>query len=434
MPRSLTPAEAAALVQPSDRLSIPLGPGQPKAFLHALGERDDWQHLQIFSGLLIDAYPIFTRRGVQLLSGFFGPVERGLQQAGFDVQFVPADFRGFASIGERFNPRVVATSAAMPDAAGHVSLSLHAGATVEQIQRAARDPDQLLIVEVHPDLPRTRGIPPDHPHGLSLDDIDILVEGDLPLFTLPKSEPSDLDRAIADHASRFIHDGCTLQTGIGTVPSLVVQQLAERPGGDFGVHSEMFTDGLMQLHRAGKVTNRKGSYDGVSVTTFALGTAELYAWLDDNEHVAFLPVQLVNAHEAIGRNRDMVTLNGALSVDLYGQVAADTLRGSQFSGIGGHMDFVAGAALSPGGRSLICLPSTVRVDAKLESRIVPALPSDMLVTTPRHEVDVIVTEHGAAELAGRTVDERATALIGIASPEQRDGLRVAWEQMRRRGD
>jgi acyl-CoA hydrolase len=429
LPRTLTPDEAAALVAPVDRLGVPLGPGQPKSVLHALGRRDDWEDLQVFTGLLIDAYPLFTRKGVHLRSGFFGPVERGLQRAGFDVQFVPADFRGFTTIGERFAPRVVATAAAPPDADGRVSLSLHAGATVEQIQRAARDPQRLLIVEIHPDLPRTRGLPPEHPHAVALEDVDVLVEGALPPFTIDEAAPSDLDRAIAGHSERFIRDGCTLQTGIGAVPGLIARHLAEGPGGDYGIHSEMFTDGLMRLHRAGKVTNRKGSYDGLSITTFAMGSAELHRWLDGNEEVVFLPVQLVNAHEAIGRNRDMVTLNGALAVDLFGQVAADTLHGAQFSGIGGHMDFVAGASLSPGGRSLVCLPS--RVGGSGESRIVAGLPADMLVTTPRHEVDVIVTEHGAAELAGRTVQERAEALIAIAAPELRDELTEAWARMGR---
>jgi acyl-CoA hydrolase len=188
----------------------------------------------------------------------------------------------------------------------------------------------------------------------------------------------------------------------------------------------MFTDGCMQLHRAGKVTNAgKGLYDGVSVTTFAFGSAELYAWLDGNSDVAFLPVEIVNAPEVIGANNDMVTINGALGVDVHGQVVADTIAGDQFSGIGGAEDFVAGAGLELSDRSLICLPSTFEKDGVLQSRIVPWFGPGAVITTPRHQVDVIVTEYGAAELEGRTVRERGEALAAIAHPQFRGALLAA---------
>ncbi len=193
---------------------------------------------------------------------------------------------------------------------------------------------------------------------------------------------------------------------------MVVQLLAEGDAGDFGVHSEMFTTGLMQLHKAGKVTNRrKGQFDGFSVTTFAAGNAELYEWLDGNDEVRFLPVDIVNSPETISRNEEMVTINGALAVDLWGQVAADTLHGRQFSGIGGHEDFVSvsgSRARRPGGD----LPAVDRDVAgrRVVSRIAAALPEGMLVTTPRHQLDLVVTEFGVAHLRGRTVRERAQAL------------------------
>src|SRR5262249_13440040 len=147
--------------------------------------------------------------------------------------------------------------------------------------------------------------------------------------------------------------------------------LAEGDGGNYGIHSEMFTTGLMRLHEAGKVTNLKGQFDGVSVTTFAGGSPELYAWLDGNHDVAFLPVDLINSPELIARNRLMVTINGALMIDIQGQVVADTIDGTQYSGIGGHEDFVSGPALSLEDRSLLCLPSTVTVGGERRSRIVP---------------------------------------------------------------
>ena len=184
----------------------------------------------------------------------------------------------------------------------------------------------------------------------------MLIESDKEPIVIDDPPPSDIDRAIAEHVRAFVPDGATLQTGIGAVPSVVASLLAEGDGGDYGVHSEMFTTGLMQLHRAGKVTNRKGTYDGVSVATFAGGTRELYDWLHENHEVAFLPVDIVNSPEAIGRNRAMVTINAAMAVDIQGQVIADTIDAVQYSGIGGHEDFVAGPALDLDDRSLLCLP------------------------------------------------------------------------------
>jgi acyl-CoA hydrolase len=179
----------------------------------------------------------------------------------------------------------------------------------------------------------------------------------------------------------------------------------------------------MHLHCAGKVTNRKGLYDGISVSTFALGSRELYDWLDGQEAVRFLPVEAINTPSIVAHNRNMVSINGALQIDLAGQVAADTRSGAQYSGIGGHEDFVAGAAFSDHGRSLICMPSTAGSGDARVSRINSQLLPGTLVTTPRHQVDVIITEYGAAELAGVTEEERREALIAIAHPDFRDDLR-----------
>ena len=197
------------------------------------------------------------------------------------------------------------------------------------------------------------------------------VESDAAPFPLVDPPPTDVDRAIASHAAAFIGEGATLQTGIGSVPSTLVGLLADGDRGDFGVHSEMFTTGLMQLHESGKVSNRKGLYDGVSVATFAAGTEELYDWLRGNQDVAFLPVEVINSPDVIGRNRLMTTINGAMSLDIHGQVIADTIGGNQFSGIGGHEDFVSGPALQLEDRSLLCLPSTVTIGEEVRSRIVP---------------------------------------------------------------
>jgi acyl-CoA hydrolase len=422
-PRTLSPGDAAALVGAVDTFGIPLGPGQPAEFLHALGARDDFTELTVFGALLVDLYELFTRPGVRYLSGFFGPAERFLRDSGARIEFIPADFRRFSVIAERLSPRVVATVATPPDADGYLSLSLHAGATVDEIHRAGADPQRLLVVETNAKLPRTYGSER-HPHRLHVDEIDVIVESERDPFVIADAEPTASDLAIAEHVRDLVPDGATLQTGIGGIPSTVVGLLAQGDGGDYGIHSEMFTTGLMQLHLAGKVTNRrKGQFDGVSVTTFAAGTAELYAWLHENRDVAFLPVDVVNAPDVIARNRSMVTLNGALCVDLHGQVVADAIGDRQFSGIGGHEDFIAPSGLSLDDRSLVCLRSTAVIDGATTSRILGVLPAGWLVTTPRHQLDLVVTEHGVAHLRGRTVRERATALAEIAAPEFRDELR-----------
>jgi acyl-CoA hydrolase len=279
------------------------------------------------------------------------------------------------------------------------------------------------VAEVSPHFPRTFGIEPEFSHRIHVDQVEFVVESDRHPFVLEEVAPTDVETAIARHVHPHIASGATLQTGIGGIPSMVVHLLAEGDQGDFGVHSEMFTTGLMRLHEAGKVTNRrKGQYEGISITTFAAGTTALYEWLDGNDAVRFLPVDIVNSPETISRNEDMVTINGALAIDLWGQVAADTLGGRQFSGIGGHEDFVSVSGLELGDRSMICVPSTATVDGRLVSRIVPALTEGMLVTTPRHQIDLVATEHGVAHLRGRTVRERAAALAEIAHPDFRDEL------------
>ena len=428
MPEKLTPAKAAARLRPSDSLGLPVGTGQPGALMQALGERDDWSELRVYGALLLVGTELFNRSGVHYLSGFFGPIERALRDAGANISFAPADFRRFPPLFEQQAPRVMATAAATPDERGWCSLSLHAGGTATEMKRAAADPDRVLVVEVSPHFPNTGGIGAEYPHALHLDEIDVLVESEAKPFPLVDPPPGDAEQAIAEHARGYVDDGDTLQTGIGAIPNTIAALLAEGEGGDYGIHSEMFTTGLMQLHLAGKVSNRKGQFDGVSVATFSAGTEPLYEWLDGNQDVAFLPVEIVNSPDVIARNRAMVTINGALAVDIHGQVVADTIDGVQYSGIGGHEDFVAGPALSLEAKALLCLPSTATADGELRSRIVPWFDAGAVITTPRHQIDVIVTEYGAAELQGKTVHQRGEALAAIAHPAFRDELLEAAER------
>lgn len=421
--RTLSPSEAAGILRPVDSLSVPLGPGVPGRFLHALDARDDFEDLRINGALLPDLFGVLTKPGVSYRSGFYGPAERFLIASGARVEFVPSDFRGFISLLEQLSTRVVAAMATPPDDDGWMSLSVHAGAHIRELKRAAADPDRLCVLETSPHFPRTMGIEPEHPHALHVDEVDIVVEGDYVPIDLADAPPSDAANTIAELAVPFIPDGATLQTGIGGIPNAIATALAEGPGSGYGIHSEMFTSGLMRLHQAGKVTNdRKGEFDGYSVTTFAAGVPELYAWLDGNPEVRFLPVDVINSPEIISRNEHMITINGAMAVDLSGQITADTIDGRQFSGIGGHEDFVAGAALELSDRSLVCLPSVTGVDGQVVSRITPKLPAGSIVTTPRHLVDVIITEYGVAELRGLTVRERARAIASIGHPDFRDDL------------
>ncbi len=424
MPITCTPEESISFVRPVDQVGFGLGPANPDAFLTALGSRDDWEDLVFGGALLLNYYDVLTKPGVSYRCGFFGPAERLLLSQGHRIEHVPGGFRQFAPILAMFAPRVMVAQGAPPDANGNVNLALHYGATRPELLRAGHDPDRLLIMEVNPNLPRTKTLSPEFDNTIPVEVIDVLVEADGVPFSLEEPPPSDEDRAICDHALAFVVEGATLQTGIGTIPNIVASELASGPLGGFGIHSEMFTTGLMQLHQAGKVTNaNKGVFPGVSVTTFALGSSALYRWLNANDDVAFLDVDVVNDPTTIARNANLVSINGALSVDLYGQVVADTIDGRQISGVGGHEDFVAGAELRADSHSLICLRSTVHVAGTPVSRIVGKLPEGSVVSTPRHHTGVVITEYGVAELMGLTVRERAHALVDIAHPDERAELR-----------
>ncbi|MEI7858310.1 MAG: acetyl-CoA hydrolase/transferase C-terminal domain-containing protein [Acidimicrobiales bacterium] len=423
-PRMCTPEEAAGLISTTDAVGFGLGPANPDAFLTALGGRNDWEHLTFGGALLLNYYPVFTHPNVNYRCGFFGPAERLLDATGANIELVPGGFRQFAPILRRYNPRVMTVLAAPPEN-GMINLSLHLGATYDELVLAGQDPDRLLVVEVNANLPRTHSLPPDFTNTIPLDIVDVLIETDATPFTLPAGPIDEVDMAIAELAQSFITDGVTLQIGIGAVPNIVATKLAEGRGGGYGIHSEMFTDGIMLLHQAGKITNdAKHLFNGVSITTFALGSAELYAWLDGNEDVAFVPVQVVNDPSVISRNHAFVSINGALCVDLYGQVVADNIGGRQISGVGGHEDFVAGAGMELDDQSLICLHSTAVVEGEVRSRIVPVLPEGSIVSTPRHHTGVIITEYGSADLSGCTVRERANALAEIAHPDFRAELRA----------
>ena len=271
-PVTLSADDAAAIVRPVDTVGFGLGPANPHALLRALSTREDFVDLTLGGALLLGLFDVVAKPGVHYRCGFYGPVERLYKQQGADIQLVPAGFRQFAPVLERFAPRVMAVQASPPDADGRCSLSLHYGATRDALLAAGRDPDRVLIVECNDALPRTTplaGFDNTVPVALA----DVIVESAEPLVSLPEPEVTEADVDIAELALGYIADGTTLQAGIGAIPSIVAARLATGDGGDYGVHSEMFNDGLMALHEAGKVTNaRKGEFRGLSISTFALDT------------------------------------------------------------------------------------------------------------------------------------------------------------------
>jgi acyl-CoA hydrolase len=417
--------EAVELVRPDDMVAVPIATGQPSAFLNALGERQDYEGLSVFGGLLTEPYTVFTQPGVRFISGFYGPIERMMKAAGANIDYLPADFLGWARYARLSRPRVIASALAPMDERGYFSFGLHAGASFHAFLEAARDPERVAIGEVVRDMPRVLGLGRYGGHRVHVSELDCVIESDRSAFELPGQPVAEEDERIAHFVEELIEDGATLQIGIGGVPNIVARLLAEGRKGDFGIHTEMIVDGIMHLHQAGKVTNHKGIFDGFSVATFAAGSRDLYRWLDRNPEVRMLPVGEVNDPAIIRRNRKMVSINGAICVDLSGQVMADTVGPRQYSGVGGHELFVIGAGDSPGGKSIICFHSTAPVDGKTVSSIVSHLPSGTPTTTPRHHVQYVVTEYGVARLGMLPHRERQRALIEIAHPDFRDELRAA---------
>jgi acyl-CoA hydrolase len=420
--RRLEPEEAAALIAPHDLVVCGFADGQPIALLEALGARQDLEDVTLFTGLLVRPYAFLQNPGVRIVSGFFGPMERLAQKMGARIQYLPADFHGLERLGMRMKPRVVLALTSPPDPDGWLSFGVCAGASYRPFLEAMRDPTRLAIAEVNAHMPRVGGIPELGGNRVHISEIDGWVEHDEPLISLPPFTASPEELAIARHVVGLVEEGSTMQFGIGAIPDEIASILARSDFVDLGIHTEMISDGVMQLHEAGKVTNRKGLYDGVTVGTFALGSPALYAWLDGNPDVRMLPVSAVNDPALLRNLRRFVSVNGALAIDLAGQVAADHIAGRQYSGVGGHESFVTGATEASGGKSVLCLKSTVTVGNEVVSTIVPAIPAGTTVTTPRHHVQWVVTEYGAIDLSVLGDVDRVHALAGIAHPDFREAL------------
>lgn len=298
-----------------------------------------------------------------------------------------------------------------PDRHGFCSLGVSVEAT-----RAAMLTAKRVIAEVNPQMPRCHG------DGLvHIDDIDSFIEIDEPIPEVHVGSPDAIEAAIGAHCAALIEDGATLQMGIGGIPNAVLTALTSHR--ELGVHTEMFSDGLIDLVELGVVTNSlKRVHPGKIVSTFVMGSKRLYEFVDDNPQVAMLDAGYVNDTSVIRRNPKVTAVNSAIEVDLTGQVCADSIGEKIYSGVGGQMDFIRGASLSVGGKPIIALPSQT---SKGLSRIVPDLKLGAGVVTTRAHVHHVVTEFGAANLYGLGLRDRARALIGIAHPDHRESLERA---------
>ncbi len=296
-----------------------------------------------------------------------------------------------------------------PDEHGFCSLGIEVGLT-----KSAADSARIIIAEVNQKMPRTLGDSFIHVSRLSY-----VVPVDYELAELPMSdtEPSEIIENIAGHIAELIPDGATIQLGIGAIPDAVLKFLFEKK--DLGIHTELFSDGIINLVEAGVLTNaRKTLHPGKIIAGLILGTRSLYDWVDDNPLIELHPSEYVNDPFVIAQNERMVAINSAIEVDLTGQVCADSIGTQLFSGAGGQLDFIYGASRSKGGVPIIALPS----QAKNFSRIVTTLKPGAGVVTTRNHVRYVVTEYGVADLYGKTIRQRARQLINIAHPQFRDQL------------
>ena len=301
-----------------------------------------------------------------------------------------------------------------PGEDGTCSFSLETGLAKTPVESA-----DVVVAQVNTNMPR---IPGDT--FIHVDDIDYIVEANEPLqeYRMTANPDDPVIEAIAQQIVGLIPDGATLQMGIGAIADAVLPHLAHLK--DLGIHTELFSDGVMQLVEQGIVTGaRKMLHPGKIIAGFILGSKELYRWLHNNPLVELHPTEYVNDPCVIGQNHRQVAINGAIEVDLTGQVCADSLGPRIYSGVGGQMDFIYGASRSEGGVSVIALPSTAKAGAR--SRIVPTLTEGAGVVTTRNHVHWIVTEYGAANLYGKSIRQRVEALISIAHPQFRDKLRHA---------
>jgi len=289
--------------------------------------------------------------------------------------------------------------------------------------RVAVDTAKLVIAEVNDQMPYTYGDSKIH-----VSQIDYFIENSHPLIEVPQGKLNDISLEIGRHCAELIEDRSCLQLGMGSIPDAVLACLDDKK--DLGIYAELYSDGVLDLYEKGVITGKYcGTHPGIIAAAVLLGTKRLYDFCHKNPLTHFYPIDYMNNVNNIAKNDRMISINGCAQVDLYGQVVSEFINGKQYTGVGGQVDFVRGAAMSKGGKSLLCMPSTA--DGGKISKITTTLPAGTIVTTTRNDVDYIVTEYGYARLKGLTNRERARALINIAHPNFRAQLTDEYEQLHR---
>ena len=413
--------EAVQLIESGHRVYYGGNAAVPKELVRALARRRDELHdVQLNHVLLIGEDPLSApemKGHFRHNSLFVGPADRQAVNDG-RADYVPIFLH---QIPRLFRRGIVPLDVAMvmvspPDEHGFMSLGVEVLASKAACRHAKK-----VIVQVNEKMPRALGDAFLHVH-----DVDVIVEHTEPLPTLDPGPISDVERRIGEQVLPLIGKGSTVQMGIGGIPD-AIYEMVDGPL-ELGVHTEMLSDGAMRAIRRGVITCReKTLHPGKVVITFALGSEELYDFLHNDPLIEARPVEHVNDPFVVSQNDHMVAINSAIEVDLTGQVCSDSIGTRIYSGFGGQVDFIRGAARSRGGRPIIALPSTAKKGAL--SRIVATLKPGSGVVTSRADVHYVVTEYGVAELFGRNLRERAEALIGIAHPDFRDPL---YEEARER--
>jgi len=411
----ITSAEnAAAKVKPGQRVFIGTGCAAPLDLVRALTDRaDDLSDVEIIHLLTFGEAPYAHTRltdSFRVNSFFISENVRSVIDQGLG-DYTPiflSDIPRLFQTGE-ISIDVALIQVTPPDAKGRCSL----GVSVD-IVKSASENAEMVIAAVNPNMPRTHG-----DSSISVNDLDFLVETDEAIIERPPVQVTEVTEKIAEFIAPLIDDGSTIELGIGRIPHALMAFLKDKK--DLGIHTEMITDRIVDLMMAGVVTGKYKTLDpGKVVTSFCLGSKRLYDYVDDNPAFSFRPTEYVNDPFVISRQERMVALNVALEVDLTGQVCADSIGQRFFSGVGGQVDFNRGAARSKGGKAIIALPSRAR-GGKI-SRIVSKLTSGAGVVTTRADVHYVATEYGIAYLHGKSIQERAIALICIAHPDFRARL------------
>jgi acyl-CoA hydrolase len=419
--RAVSADAAVSRIASGMRVFVHGAAATPTPLVEALAARRDLSDVRLYH-LHTNGPAPFVEPGAESrfhsVSLFTGaPVRRAINEGRAD--FVPIFL---SDIPRLFINRAIPLDAALlqlspPDRHGYCTL----GTSVDAALAAAASA-RILIAEINERMPRT--------HGntlLHVDRLAAIVHSNRPLHEHASKPATAVEEAIGEHAAALVPDGATLQMGIGAIPDAVLRRLINKH--DLGIHTEMFSDGVVDLVEAGAITNRlKHVHPGRIVTSFVVGTDRVYAFVNDNPFVEFHPCDHTNDTARIRKNDHVIAINSALEIDLSGQVCADSIGFQIYSGIGGQMDFIRGCALSRGGKPIIALPSTAARGTV--SRIVPALKPGSGVVTTRGHVHWIVTEYGAVNLFGLALRQRAEALISIAHPDFRSELRRVFSEVR----